>query len=116
MQTRCTAENAQRKVLRLRRARCPASLRNAALGVFGSNPKGRGGMGRHSLLLSSPRLLVLASSAAAIGAPCHPFAFAFIALAGPNAVVTIRERTMATAAADAELSLPFELRQKSRLL
>src|SRR5258707_98265 len=46
------------------------------MGVFGSNPKGTGGMGRHSLLLSSPRLLVLASSAAAIGAPCHPFAVA----------------------------------------
>src|SRR4030095_16877384 len=91
-QTRCTAENAQRKARRRRRARCPASLRNAALGVFGSNPKGTGGRGRHSLLLSSPRLLVLVSSAAAIGAPCHPFAFAFIALAGPNALRQPRRR------------------------
>jgi hypothetical protein len=31
-------------------------------------------------------------------------------------VLTIRQRTMAAEAADAELSLPFELRQKSRLL
>src|SRR6266478_9117628 len=54
------------------------------MGVFGSNPKGTGGLGRHSLLLSSPRPLVLASSAAAIGAPSHPFAFASIALTGPS--------------------------------
>jgi len=31
-------------------------------------------------------------------------------------VLTIRQRTMAAEAAEAELSLPFELRQKSRLL
>src|SRR2546428_691366 len=54
------------------------------MGVFGSNPKGTSGLGRHSLLLSSPRPLVLASSAAAIGAPGHPFAFAPIALTGPS--------------------------------
>jgi len=77
-------QNAQRKALRLRRVGHPASLRNAALGVFGSNPKGTGALGRHSLLLSSPRPLVLASSAAAIGAPGHPFAFASIALTGPS--------------------------------
>src|SRR5258707_12613042 len=41
-------------------------------------------MGRHSLLLSSQRLLAFASSAVAIGAPCRPFAFAPIALAGPR--------------------------------
>src|SRR6266536_2936769 len=82
--TRCTAENAQRKAQRRRRVGHPASLCNAAMGIFGSNPKGTGGMGRHSLLLSSPRPLVLASSAAAIGAPCHPFAFAPIALTGPS--------------------------------
>src|SRR5213078_3714556 len=72
--TRCTAENAQRKARR--RVGYPASLCNAAMGVFGSNPTGTGGLGRHSLWLSSPRPPVLASSAAAIGAPCHPFAFA----------------------------------------
>jgi hypothetical protein len=33
----------------------PASLSNAAMGVFGSNPKGTDGLGRHSSLLSSPR-------------------------------------------------------------
>ena len=64
--------------------RAPASLGNAAMGVFGSNPKVTGGLGRHFLLLSSTRPLVLASSAAAIGAPGHPFAFASIALTGPS--------------------------------
>src|SRR5450432_844869 len=58
--------------------------------VFGSNPKGTGGLGRHSLLLSSPRPLVLASSAAAIGAQCHPFALVPMALTGPNNPVESR--------------------------
>jgi len=58
--------------------------------VFGSNPKGTGGLGRHSLLLSSPRPLVLASSAAAIGAPCHLFALVPMALTGPNNPVESR--------------------------
>src|SRR6266700_164556 len=84
-QTRCTAENAQRKARRRRRVGHPARLCNTAMGVFGSNPKGTGGLGRHSLLLSSPRPLVLASSAAAIGAPGRPFAFAPITLTGPDA-------------------------------
>src|SRR5215470_5113623 len=67
-------------------------LCNAAIGVFGSNPKGTGALGRHSVLPSSPRSLVLASSCALIGAPGHPFAYAPIALAGPNA--TGSERTV----------------------
>ena len=41
-------------------------------------------LARHSLLLSSPRPRVLASSAAAIGAPSQPFAFAPITLTGPS--------------------------------
>ena len=53
-------------------------LRNAAMGAFGSNPKGTGVLGRHSALLSSRRRPVFASSSALIGAPCHPFALADI--------------------------------------
>src|SRR5882672_11753357 len=82
--TRCTAENAQRKAQRRRRVGHPARLCNAAMGVFGSNPTGTGGMGRHSALCSSRRRPVFASSAALIGAPSHPFAFASIALTGPR--------------------------------
>ena len=41
-------------------------------------------MGRHSALFSSRRRSVFASSAALIGAPCQPFAFASIALTGPR--------------------------------
>ena len=44
-----TAENAQHKARR-RRVGNPASS-NAGMGVFGSNPKGTGDLGRHSLLL-----------------------------------------------------------------
>src|SRR5215468_1524438 len=73
----------QRKAQRRRRAGRPARLCNAAIGVFGSNPKGTGVLGRHSVLPSSPRPLVLASSCALIGAPGHPFAYAPIALTGP---------------------------------
>src|SRR5437660_12796146 len=56
----------------------PASFCNKARSHFRSNPKGTGGMGRHSALHSSLRRAVLASSSALIGAPCHPFAFADI--------------------------------------
>jgi hypothetical protein len=77
-QTRCTAENAQRKARRRRRVENPARLCNAAMGVFGSNPKGTGGLGRHSTLFSSRRRPVFALSAALIGTPGHPFAFASI--------------------------------------
>ena len=56
--------------------RDPARLCNEAMGVFGSNPKGTDVLGRHSALPSSRRHLVFASSAALIGGPCHPFAFA----------------------------------------
>src|SRR5512141_1795303 len=80
------AENAKRKARRRRRVGYPASLRNAVIGVFGGNPKGTGALSRHSLLLSSPRPPVLASSAAAIGGSGHPFAFATIALTGPRRV------------------------------
>src|SRR5215467_6052004 len=51
---------------------------------FRQQPKGTGALGRHSVLPSSPRPLVLASSCALIGAPGHPFAYAPITLAGPN--------------------------------
>jgi hypothetical protein len=71
------------------------------MGVFGSNPQGTGGLGRHSLLLSSPRPLVLASSAAAIGAPCHPFAFAPMALTGPKQ--TMRKNLVIVRAGDNSL-------------
>ena len=72
--TRCTAESAQRKAPRRRRVGHPASLCNAAIGVFGSNPKGTGALGRHPALFSSRRRPVFASSAALIGAAGHPFA------------------------------------------
>ena len=52
---------------------------SAAMGVFGSNPKGTGGRARHSALSSSRRRPVFASSSVWIGGPCHPFAFAPIA-------------------------------------
>jgi hypothetical protein len=56
----------------------------ALQGNFGSNPKGTGGMGRHSSLCSSSRRPVCCSSDASIGTPCHPFAYADIALTGPS--------------------------------
>src|SRR5215831_3638135 len=83
-QTRCGAETAERNAQRRSRAGRPARLCNAAIGVFGSNPKGTGVLGRHSVLLSLPRPLVLASSHALIGAPGHPFAYAPIALTDPT--------------------------------
>src|SRR5215468_5289007 len=79
----------QRKAQRRRRAGRPARLCNAAIGVFGSNPKGTGVLGRHSVLPSSPRPLVLASSCALIGAPGHPFAYAPIAFTGPGSALLI---------------------------
>src|SRR5574337_635467 len=60
------------------------------MGVFGSNPTGTGALGRHSLLFSSPRPPVLASSAAATGAPGYPFASAPTALTGPRPVPMAR--------------------------
>ena len=57
----------------------------AAIVVFGSKPKGTGALGRHFLSLSSPRPIVLASSAVAIRAPSHnPFALALIAFTDPR--------------------------------
>ena len=41
-------------------------------------------MGRHSSLPSSCRRPVCISSAASIGTPCHPFAYADIVLTGPS--------------------------------
>jgi hypothetical protein len=74
------------------------------MGVFGSNPEGTGGPGRHSALSSSRRLPVFASSSALIGGPCHPFAFASIALTGPDAIERALRRALpflaTTAAAD----------------
>ena len=66
------------------RAGCPVRLCNAAMSVSSSNPKGAGGVRRHSSLLSSPRRPVLASSSVSIGAPCRPLAFAAIARTGPR--------------------------------
>ena len=57
----------------------PGETCNVAMGVFGSNPKGTDGLGRHSALFSSPdarsSLPIFVKIAALIGAPCHPFAF-----------------------------------------
>ncbi|HSD88821.1 MAG TPA: hypothetical protein VLB44_14940, partial [Kofleriaceae bacterium] len=65
---------AMREARSRRQAGRLARLCNEAHGHFGSNPKGTGGMDRHSSLLSSPdtRSLLpdLAKIGASIGAPC----------------------------------------------